>query len=75
MTDGKLLHACGSSPTSGAAPHAVRAWRCALLHFQVWEFSGEASIVAVLGLQSFDLLPTFFPVHSGSFAPIDEFAS
>ena len=48
MTDGALLHAWGLSSTCCAAPHAVRAWRGALLYLQVWEFSDEASIFAVL---------------------------
>jgi hypothetical protein len=63
MTDWKLLHAWGRNSTRGAAPHPVRAWRCTLLHLQVWEFSSETSIFAVLRLKLLDLFPTLFPVH------------
>jgi hypothetical protein len=34
-----------------------------LLHFQVRDFSGEASIVAVLRLKASNLLPAFLPVQ------------
>ena len=64
VTDGKLLHADGLNPTSGAAPHAVRAWRRTLFHCQVWEFSNEASISAVLRPKLLNLFPTLLPVHS-----------
>jgi hypothetical protein len=49
---------------SGGAPHAIRARRCALLHFQVREFSDEASIGAVPRLKPFNLFLTLLPVHS-----------
>jgi len=32
VTDGELLHTWGLSSTSGAAPHAIRTWRRALLN-------------------------------------------
>ena len=64
MTDRESLHARRYNSTRGAAPHAVRAWRCPLLYLQVGEFSGETSIVAVLRLKLLNLLPTLLPVHS-----------
>jgi hypothetical protein len=64
MTDRESLHARRYNSTRGAAPHAVRAWRCPLLYLQVGEFSGETSIVAVLRLKLLNLLPTLLLVHS-----------
>jgi hypothetical protein len=66
MPHGELLHAWRWNSTSGAAPHAVRAWRCALLHLQVRELSDEASIFAVLRLKPLNLFLTLLPVHSFS---------
>jgi hypothetical protein len=66
MADRELLHAWRLSSTRRTAPHTVRAWRRPLLHLQVWEFSGEASILAVLRPKPFNLLLTFLPVHSDS---------
>src|SRR5262249_11042573 len=62
MPHGELLHAWRWNSTSGAAPHAVRAWRCALLHLQVRELSDEASIFAVLRLKPLNLLLTLLPM-------------
>src|SRR5262249_9417637 len=64
MPNRKLLHSRRARSTSGAASHAIRARRCALLHFQVWEFSDEASIGAVPRLKPCNLFLTLFPVHS-----------
>src|SRR5262249_22507880 len=64
MPHGELLRAWRWNSTSGAAPHAVRAWRCALLHLQVRELSDEASIFAVLCLKPLNLFLTLLPVHS-----------
>src|SRR5262249_6345 len=64
MPNRKLLHSRRARSTSGAASHAIRARRCALLHFQVWEFSDEASIGAVPPLKPSNLFLTLFPVHS-----------
>ena len=66
MPHGELLHAWRWNSTSGAAPHAVRAWRCALLHLQVRELSDEASIFAVLRLKPLNLFLTLLPMHSFS---------
>ena len=66
MPHGELLHAWRWNSTSGAAPHAVRAWGCALLHFQVRELLDEASIFAVLRLKPLNLFLTLLPVHSFS---------
>src|SRR5215510_14359856 len=63
MPNRELLHSRRARSTSGAAPHAIRARRCALLHFQVWEFSDEASIGTVPRLKSFNLFVTLLPVH------------
>jgi hypothetical protein len=65
MTDRESLHAWRLNSASGAASHAVRAWCCPLLYLQVREFSGEASIVAVLRLKLLNLFSTLLPVHSG----------
>src|SRR6516165_10280305 len=64
MPHGELLRAWRWNSTSGAAPHAVRAWRCALFHLQVRELSDEASIFAVLCLKPLNLFLTLLPVHS-----------
>jgi hypothetical protein len=64
MTDGELLHTWGLNLTSSAAAHAVRARRCALLHRQVWDFSGEASIFAMPRLKPLNFFLALFPVHS-----------
>ena len=66
MPHGELLHAWRWNSTSGAAPHAVRAWGCALLHFQVRELLDEASIFAVLRLKPLNLFLTLLPMHSFS---------
>src|SRR5262249_16375990 len=58
MPNRKLLHSRRARSTSGAASHAIRARRCALLHFQVWEFSDEASIGAVPRLKPCNLFLT-----------------
>jgi len=68
MSDRELLHPRWSSPTGGAAPHAIRARRRALLHFQVREFSAEASISAMLRLKPLNLFLSFLPVHRTSSA-------
>src|SRR6516165_7886425 len=66
MPHRELLRAWRWNSTSGAAPHAVRAWRCALLHLQVRELSDEASIFAVLRLKPLNLFLTILPMHSFS---------
>src|SRR5712671_630431 len=63
VTDGELLHAWGPSSTCRAASHTVRAWRGALLYFQVRELPGEASVCAVLLPKPLNLFLTFLPVH------------
>ena len=63
MTDGELLHAWGLSSTCRAASHAIRAWRGALLYLQVREWSGEASVFAMLRLKLLNLFLTFLPVQ------------
>jgi hypothetical protein len=63
MTDGELLHAGGLGSTCRGASHAVRAWRGALLYFQVRELSGEAPVCAVLLPKPLNLFLTFLPVH------------
>ena len=65
MPNRKLLHSRWARSTSGAASHAIRARRCALLHFQVWEFSDEASIGAVPRLKPCNLFLTLLPVQLG----------
>src|SRR5262245_51505668 len=64
MLNRELRLSLCAMPASRGAAHAIRARRCALLHFQVWEFSDEASIGAVLRLKSFNLFLTLLPVHS-----------
>src|SRR5215510_4237331 len=64
VADRELLNPRGLNTTRGAAAHAVRARRGALLNLQVGEFSGEASILAVLRQQPLNLFLTLFPVHS-----------
>ena len=66
VADRELLHARGLNTARGAAPHAVRARCDALLDLQVREFSGEASILAVLREQSSNLFLTLLPAHSAS---------
>src|SRR5262249_45499223 len=73
MPHGELLRAWRWNSTSGAAPHAVRAWRCALLHLQVRELSDEASIFAVLCLKPLNLFLTLLPVHSFFFGGLVQF--
>ena len=63
MTDGELLHAWRRNSTSSTAPHTIRTGCGALLDLEVWEFSYEASIFAVLGLKPFNLFPTLPPIH------------
>jgi hypothetical protein len=53
----------GLNAARGAAPHAVRARCGALLDLQVREFSGEASIFAMLRQQPLNLFLTLLPVH------------
>src|SRR5262249_32422135 len=64
MPNRKLLHSRSARSTSGAAPHAIRARRCALLHLQVREFSDEASISAMPRFKPLNLFLTLLPVHS-----------
>jgi hypothetical protein len=68
MTDRELFHARRQNPTSSPAPHTVRAWRGPLLYRYVREFSGEASIAAVLRLKVLNLLLAPLPVHSAFLA-------
>jgi hypothetical protein len=63
MPDWESLHAWGLSSACCVAPHAIRAWRRALLSLQVWKFSSEASIRAVLYPQPLNFLLTLLPVH------------
>lgn len=65
VTDREALHAWRLNATCCAAPHTVRTRRRSLLHLQVREFSGEASIVAVLCSKLFNLPLTLFPVQFG----------
>jgi hypothetical protein len=67
MPDRELLHPWGLSAASGAAPHAIRARRRALLYLQVWELSDQTSILAVLGLKPLYLFLTLLPVHCAFF--------
>jgi len=64
MPNRELPHSRRPRSTSGAAPHAIRARRRALLDFQVREFSDEASISAVPRFKPFNLFLTLLPVHS-----------
>jgi hypothetical protein len=65
VTDREALHAWRLNAPCCAAPHTVRTRRRSLLHLQVREFSGEASIVAVLCSKLFNLPLTLFPVQFG----------
>jgi len=65
VADREAFHAWRLNATCCAAPHTVRTRRGSLLNLQVREFSGQASIVAVLRSKLLNLPLTLFPVQFG----------